>query len=214
MIVGWPNQTMPNDVIIRLTGNHNTPDFPVTPYWNLGAKALGIFGLVSMHGRQHTLHWTRLASTLENGATTLTMEEAATDWEVGNEIVVTTTSFESLQTEKFIIRGITAGGRTLTLNNPAKYTHTAYRTTTGGRNVTMSAKVGLLTRNIRIEGADDPAGSLQNQSFGCRVLVSQYSRDGVVYKGRARFSEVQFSHCGQLGYTEKYDPRYEKYLHI
>ena len=68
-------------------------------------------------------------------------------------------------------------------------------------------KVGLITRNIRIEGADEPAGSLQDQSFGCRVLVSKYTRDGIVYKGRARFSEVQFSNCGQLGYTEKYDPR-------
>lgn len=68
-------------------------------------------------------------------------------------------------------------------------------------------KVGLITRNIRIEGADEPAGSLQDQSFGCRVLVSKYTRDRVVYKGRARFSEVQFKNCGQLGYTEKYDPR-------
>ena len=148
LIAGWPNETMPNDVIIRLTGNHATPDFPITSSLNLGAKALGIFGLVSMHGRQHTLHWTRLAVTLNAGSTTLTMEDAAADWEVGSEIVVTTTSFESLETEKFIIRGISNDRRSLTLNNPAKYTHTAFRTTSGGRNVTMSAKVTIIMNDF------------------------------------------------------------------
>lgn len=150
LIVGWPNETMPNDVIIRLTGNHATPDFPITSSLNLGAKALGIFGLVSMHGRQHTLHWTRLAVTLDVGSTTLIMEDAAVDWEVGNEIVVTTTSFESLQTEKFIIRGISNDRKTLTLNNPAKYTHTAFRTTAGGRTVTMSAKVCIFFDDVAV----------------------------------------------------------------
>ena len=149
-----------------------------------------------------------MAITLEKDANTLTLEEAVPDWKNGDEIVVTTTSFESKQTEKFIITSITNGARTLGLNNLAKYKHSAYRTTTGGRDITMSAKVGLITRNIRIEGGDVPAGSLKDQSFGCRVLVSQYTRDGILFKGRARFSEVQFSHCGQLGYTEKYDPRY------
>ena len=68
----------------------------------------------------------------------------------------------------------------------------------------MSAKVGLLTRNIRIEGANEPVGSLEDQSFGCSVLVSKYTENGLTYKGRAQFDEVQFSHCGKLGY----DPRY------
>ena len=75
----------------------------------------------------------------------------------------------------------------------------------------MSAKVGLLTRNIVIEGADEPARSLEDQSFGCRVLVGKYT-DGLTYVGKAQISEVQFKNCGQLGYTEKYDPRFVHHI--
>ena len=77
-----------------------------------------------------------------------------------------------------------------------------------GYTVTMSAKVGLLSRNVKIEGANEPARSLDDQSFGCRVLVGKYDGEGgLVYRGKAQLSEVQFSHCGQYGWTESYDPR-------
>ena len=75
----------------------------------------------------------------------------------------------------------------------------------------MTAKVGLLTRNIKIEGSDSPAGSLQDQSFGGRVLVGSYDAPGggLKFVGKAVFKNVQFSHGGQIGHTESYDPRYE-----
>ena len=70
--------------------------------------------------------------------------------------------------------------------------------------------MGLLTRTIKIEGANDPARSWEDQSFGCRVLVGEYSDEKKIpYKGKAQLKEVQFSHCGQYGWTETYDPRYE-----
>ena len=72
----------------------------------------------------------------------------------------------------------------------------------------MAAKVGLLTRNVVIEGADYPAGSLGKESFGCRVLVGSYTDAGVSYRGKAMISNVQFKNCGQYGWNEDYDPRY------
>ena len=72
----------------------------------------------------------------------------------------------------------------------------------------MSAKVALLTRNIVIEGADDPVNSLRDQSFGARVLVGRYiDNDGSMYVGKAQISEVQFKNGGQYGWNEKYEPR-------
>lgn len=130
------------------------------------------------------------------------------DWKPGSEIVITTTTFAPRQTEKFTITDVFNDGRSLQLNQVAQYTHTAFQMDVNNKTIIMSAKVGLLTRNIRIEGADEPSRSLQDQSFGCRVLVSKYTENGLTYKGRAQFDEVQFSHCGQLGFTEKYDPRY------
>ena len=72
----------------------------------------------------------------------------------------------------------------------------------------MSAKVGLLTRTIVIQGADEPARSLEDQSFGCRVLVGEYTDNGIIYRGKAQISEVQFKNCGQYGWNEAYDPRF------
>ena len=63
----------------------------------------------------------------------------------------------------------------------------------------MSAKVALLTRNIVIEGADDPPNSLRDQSFGARVLVGRYTdNDGSMYVGKAQISEVQCRCCSDL----------------
>jgi len=130
------------------------------------------------------------------------------DWIPGDEIIVTTTTFAPRQTEKFIITNVFNGGKSLQLKQVAQYTHSAFQMDINNKTITMSAKVGLLTRNIQIKGINEPAGSLLDQSFGCRVLVSQHTQNGLTYKGRAQFEEVQFSHCGQFGFTGKYDPRY------
>jgi len=67
LIVGWPDNPMPNNVIIRLTGNHQSVDLPVASDLNLGSKALGIFGHVMMFGKKHNVHWTRLQQNLNKG---------------------------------------------------------------------------------------------------------------------------------------------------
>lgn len=208
LIAGWPERPMINNVIISLTGDHSTPDLPINTNLNLGAKALGVFGLLQLFGKPHSVHWTRLESTLVNGSSSISLVDAV-DWKVGDEIAITTTTYVPEQTEKFIITSISTDMKVLTLDRPATYIHSASRITVGNYHATMSAKVALLTRNIRIEGADRPTGVLTSQSFGCRVLVSSYtdSTTGIPYVGKAQLSEVEFSHCGQLGYTEKFDPR-------
>ena len=44
--------------------------------------------------------------------------------------------------------------------------------------------------------------------FGCRVIVGEFTRDGVVYTGQATLSNVEFVNCGQRGFVENYDPRF------
>lgn len=53
--------------------------------------------------------------------------------------------------------------------------------TKGAYTFSMSAEVGLLTRNIVIEGEDYP--SLIEQSYGARVLVGRYRVEDVDYIG-------------------------------
>lgn len=44
--------------------------------------------------------------------------------------------------------------------------------------------------------------------FGCRVIVGQFERDGIIYTGDATLSNVEFANCGQRGFVENYDPRF------
>ena len=206
LIAGWPDKPMVNNVIISVLGNHDTKDMPLTSNLNLGAKALGVFGRLQLFGKRHNVHWTRLAKTINTGDNIVELVDQV-DWEEGDEILITTTTFESKQAEKLIIRSIQNGGKTLELETAALHRHIGVEYSIGRFHFRLSAKVALLTRNIRIEGANDPARSLEDQSFGCRVLVSKYSENGIEFKGKAQISEVQIQNCGQYGWNEAYDPR-------
>ena len=206
LIAGWPDKPMPNKVIISLLGNHDTKDMPLTNNLNLGAKALGVFGRLQLFGKRHNVHWTRLAKTINTGDNVVELVDQV-DWEEGDEILITTTTFESKQAEKFIIKSIENGGKTLELEASALHRHIGVEYSISRFHFRLGAKIALLTRNIRIEGANDPARSLEDQSFGCRVLVSQYSENGIAFKGKAQISEVQIQNCGQYGWDEAYDPR-------
>ena len=206
LIAGWPDKPMPNKVIISLLGNHDTKDMPLTNNLNLGAKALGVFGRLQLFGKRHNVHWTRLSKTINVGDNIVELVDQV-DWEEGDEILITTTTFESKQAEKFIIKSIENGGKTLELEASALHRHIGVEYSISRFHFRLGAKIALLTRNIRIEGANDPARSLEDQSFGCRVLVSQYSESGIAFKGKAQISEVQIQNCGQYGWDEAYDPR-------
>ena len=204
LVVGWPDKPMVNNVIIRLLGNHATKDMPLNNGPNVGAKALAVFARMQMFGKERSVYWTALAKTVNVGENTLIVEKTP-DWVAGDEIVVSTSTYEPRQAEKFIIESI--NGSKITVKGTFKFKHLGGRYLIGNHMLRMAAKVGLLTRNIVVKGADDPSGSLGEQSFGCRVLVGSYMDAGIRYRGKAMISNVQFENCGQYGWNEDYDPR-------
>ena len=54
-----------------------------------------------------------------------------------------------------------------------------------GKAYTIAAEVGLLTRNIVIEGNDYDL--LFDESFGARTIVGSFIQDGEFYRGILRF---------------------------
>ena len=217
LIAGWPTKPMLNTVTISLIGNHDSPDLPIANGPNVGAKSIGVFGSMQLYGRVPNTTWTRLSKTLWKGEREIQLV-GQVDWKSGDVVVITTSDYEPRHAEVFTIQSVQEnnkdGGSAILLNRSAKYTHTAFNFSlpappNGGalKNWEMSAKVALISRNIRIKGLDDPAGSLANQSFGCRMLVGSYSENRALYSGNAQLSGVQFEHCGQLGWNEPHDPR-------
>ena len=59
---------------------------------------------------------------------------------------------------------------------------TVFEETVSGKSYKMAAEVGLLTRNIKIVGAD--YSNLQKESFGARVIVGQLVTPRSSYIGK------------------------------
>lgn len=73
----------------------------------------------------------------------------------------------------------------------------------------LAPEVGLLSRNIVIQGGEEEDEPLEFNHYGCRILVSQYRNNaGVQYSGSLRMDFVEIRHCGQGGYFSPRDPRY------
>ncbi|XP_038045747.1 fibrocystin-L-like [Patiria miniata] len=201
LVIGFSESNpFQHEMKILLNGHHLTEQMSLPNGPNLGSKALGVFGGLDIHGKNHSVYWTQLSATVNPGDNTLTVKDQ-TDWQVGDEILVATTSYEAWQTETFKIEAVDDAS-TFKINGSFAYRHIADYTA----DYVLAAEVGLLTRNVKIEGNDYEY--LFKESFGARVLVGRFFQDGTEYKGHARISNVQFFHSGQLGWSDYYDPRY------
>nr|XP_058131903.1 fibrocystin-L isoform X2 [Dasypus novemcinctus] len=207
LIGGWEDNPFKGDLQIVLRGNHSTPDWTLPEGPNQGSKVIGVFGELDLHGIPHSIYKTKLSETAEAGSNVLSLMDAV-DWQEGEEIVITTTSYDYHQTETRSIIKILHGRKILILNDTLSYTHLGkrYHVPGTGQSYTLAADVGLLSRNIKIVGEDYPGWF--KESFGARVLVSSFTENMMAFKGNARISNVEFYHSGQEGYRDSTDPRY------
>ncbi|XP_056378576.1 fibrocystin-L-like isoform X2 [Hyla sarda] len=206
LIGGTEADPFQGELQIILKGNHLTPDFVLPNGPNQGSKVLGVFGQLDLHGLPRSVYRTKLAKTALTGSQFITVSQPV-DWKVGEEILITTTSYNAWQMETRKIMNVSADQMTLTLNVSLNFNHSAntYQVPNTTLNYTLAADVALLTRNIKIIGEDYPGW--YSESFGARVLVSTFT-DIYEYQGRARIENVEFYHSGQEGYRDPIDPRY------
>ncbi|KAM9839131.1 PKHD1 like 1, tandem duplicate 1 [Aulostomus maculatus] len=207
LIAGWHDEPFRGQLLINLRGNHHTPDWPLPNGPNQGSKVLGVFGTLELYGQPHNVYHTKLAATADAGSITLTLA-LPVDWQAGDEVVISTSSYSAWETEKRQITDVSSDGRVLTLNQPLSHTHIGETHSVPGPSgsYTLAADVGLLSRNIKIIG-EEYAGMMAD-SFGARLLVGTFSWAGIDYKGKAQIRNVEFFHSGQEGWTDYSDPRY------
>ncbi|HYC32109.1 MAG TPA: G8 domain-containing protein [Gemmatimonadales bacterium] len=129
---------------ITLTGPSDGPSIEA-----MGNRVLGVTnGTLDLHGEPRT-GWTRLAATAPTGATTLVLATAP-DWRAGDKLVVASSDFDPGHAE--IVTVLDRSGTTVTLAQPLAYPHYGELQTIEGRTVDERAEVGLLTRNIVVQG--------------------------------------------------------------
>ena len=205
LVVGYQDTPFTSKAVFNLHGNRSSPEVTFEPGPILGSKAIGVFGELIMTSVPRLPVWTTLGATVEAGAMEIVVSESV-DWEEADEIVITSTSFEGEESETAIISAVSDSGTRITLTSPLQYRHVYDTQTIGSRSYTVAAEVGLLTRDIVITNGDSEISD--RETFGCRVFAGTIEQDGVPFTGTIQMDGVEIKGCGQLGYTEDYDPRF------
>ncbi|MGH7498737.1 MAG: G8 domain-containing protein [Gemmatimonadales bacterium] len=182
--IGTSGTPFAHKATITLTGAADDPDV-----MGMGSKVLGVLpgGTLDLHGESRT-GWTRLASSAPSGSTQLTLVAAPT-WRAGDKLVVASTDFDPTRAEVVTVQDVS--GTTVTIAQPLLYSHYGQIQTYAGTTVDERAEVGLLTRNVVIQG--DSASS-----------AGGYGGHMMGMGGTLRVEGVELHFMGQKGKVARY----------
>ncbi|WP_218081586.1 G8 domain-containing protein [Anthocerotibacter panamensis] len=187
--IGTEQAPYRNRAVITLTGNDTTVNV-----MGMGNKFLGAMGggLINIHGVTKT-SWARLNSNAAIGSRQISLDRGV-NWQPGDRIVLASTNFNPYEAEVTTITGINKSRTNATLNlaTPLTYLHWGQNQTYGGRTLDERAEVGLLNRNILIQG---DSTSVDN-GFGGHLMVMVGSK--------AYVEGAEFFHMGQQGRVGRY----------
>ena len=154
-----------------------------------GAKVIAVLsGTLDLHG-QPRMAWTKLGATAAAGANQIQLA-ATTDWRAGDRIVLASTDFDPFQAEEAVVTQVQ--GNLLTLQAPLRYSHWGQAQSFGGRSVDERAEVGLLSRNIVIQGDSSSLAT----GFGGHLMV--------MAGATARVEGVELTRMGQKKQLARY----------
>ena len=190
-LVGSEAAAHPHKFELLLHGTRGTQTLPV-----FGIKTLAMTdGELFLRGKEVSPTWSLLETTAEVGDSTIQVQ-GATNWQVGDEIVIAGTGLASersctlkrtddkCQSEERKITALseTEGVTTVTLDKALEYEHVGETHSAGGETMETRAEVLHLTRSILIHGTtDDP-------SFGSHVMA---------LRGKVNLKYVETTFAGQ-----------------
>jgi hypothetical protein len=158
----------------------------------LGNKFLMVMGggQLELHGsRRNDLSWTVLRKNAMPGSAVIETE-APSNWRIGDQIVIAPSGTKGVRAEQRTITDIM--DHSIRLDAPLQHTHVGSIDTVEGVALDMRAEVGLLTRNIVLQG-DNGSNSSQN---GGHVMIMNGSS--------ARVEGVEFFRMGWFGKAGRY----------
>ena len=140
-------------------------------------------GELDIHGAPRDETWVKVAATIAIGATTIEVA-AAIDFAPGEQIVV------SSPPEQFTVASVV--GTTITITAAATSEHVSEIRYVDGDEFDMRCEVGLLSRNIIIEGD----ASTRTSQFGGHTMATLGSE--------YRIEHAELRNCGQAGRSGKH----------
>jgi cell surface hyaluronidase len=182
LVAGSESSPYTKRALITLTGTPGDPDVG-----GMGNKLIGVMGRIDLHGEKRG-GWTHLAQTAAAGASTIQLERNP-GWRVGDRIVLASSDYNQNQAEEAVIGSVS--GVTIGLSQPLVRSHFGQIVTVSGTAVDERAEVGLLTRNITIQG---DTGS--TPGYGGHLMV--------MLGGTAKIEGIELYHMGQRSKLARY----------
>jgi opacity protein-like surface antigen len=193
--IGTVQAPFMNNARISLHGNYDMDAIAVDEIHNLGKAVLAGFGEVNIVGAPRDVIWTSLDATAMPGDTTITLEETV-DWVAGEQIIIHSTETDLKYAETRTIASV--NGLEITLTEPLLYRHYGEHQVFGDVQVSTRAEVGLLSRNVVIEGDESNTPFYeQGDRYGCHVMLGWLDDWGFGGYGTIRGTEIR--NCGQGG---------------
>ncbi|MFT7614835.1 MAG: cell migration-inducing and hyaluronan-binding protein, partial [Parvicellaceae bacterium] len=169
-----------------------------------GDRAFVVYdgGMVQFFGSEANIGWQRISQTINKNQNTVRLESKV-NWSIGDEIVVSSTSFDMNEAERKIITNISSDKKTITVNGQFQFSHYGeIQEFDAGRKVhslDQRATIANLSRNILIRPI---GGDYLNSKIGAHMMSMKGSE---VY-----VDSVEFKHMGQLGNLAKYPFHWHK----
>ncbi|MEM8599488.1 MAG: G8 domain-containing protein [Bacteroidota bacterium] len=198
--IGAPNAPYRHKATITLTADDPNENVAGSGPMSMGTKFLATMngGSVAIHGhRRDAVSWTVLDAHVRPGDRELRLADRV-DWRPGDEIVIAPSGFSPFEAEQRTIARV--DGRTVTLTEPLDYRHFGEIQTIEGRAIDMRAEVGLLTRDIVIQGDENSLTRVDETGyevgFGGHLMF--------MVGGTAQIEGVELVRMGQTGKKGRY----------
>ncbi|KAI4561087.1 hypothetical protein MJG53_021144 [Ovis ammon polii x Ovis aries] len=145
-----------------------------------------MFGKVQLHSAYPKKSWTRLGADIASGNERIIVEDTV-DWRPHDKIVLSSSSYEPHEAEVLTVKEVR--GHHIRIHERLRHRHIgSAHFMEGGRHIRLAAEVGLLTRNIQIQG-DTPCRG--------RLLVGSFRKSSVEeFSGILQLFNVEIQNFG------------------
>ena len=186
--IGSEENPFKNNATITLTG-------PQEDVNTMGGRFLVSMagGQLEIHGQSaKKLSWAQISKSVATGDNQMLLDRNPIGWKSGDKIAIAPSGFDAFETEELTITGIS--GRTVSFTPSLRFPHFGELQEYEGKILDERAEVGLLNRNIKIQGAAD---SFENK-FGGHIMIMNSS-------GPVHIEGVEFTALGQPGLEARYN---------
>ncbi|XP_067882121.1 fibrocystin-like isoform X3 [Heterodontus francisci] len=156
------------------------------------AGTIGVYGKLQINSSYSTQSWTRLGFDVSPGNERIVLEDDVS-WRLGDNIVITSSSYDPHETEFVTVRDVQ--GQNIQLQERLLHRHIgSSHKVDEGHYISLAAEVGLLTRNVQITADGDCAAW---------VIVGQKRNvtSGELFSGILQVSNVEFVRIGKRGHS-------------